>query len=117
AGYTIFDQEALSNITSLLGSPIPKDTTSAFPTSLSTPDTTTILIPSPANPQISTVPDPSAQGSPASPVVGRRRRRETELIQRHHHRQRRSPQPFATPGNVFEPRLSTCKAGASKDIN
>ncbi|CAL4202262.1 unnamed protein product, partial [Meganyctiphanes norvegica] len=45
-----------------------------------------------------------------------RRRRSAQHSQRLH-RQRRSPRPFATPGNVFEPRLSTCKAGASKDLN
>ncbi|XP_042879702.1 uncharacterized protein LOC122258057 [Penaeus japonicus] len=34
-----------------------------------------------------------------------------------HHRGRRSPQPFASPGNVFEPGLSACRAGARRDGN
>jgi len=38
-------------------------------------------------------------------------------INQSHHRQRRRAQPFASPGNVFEPGLTSCRAGASKDIN
>ncbi|XP_042221960.1 uncharacterized protein LOC121866384 isoform X2 [Homarus americanus] len=34
-----------------------------------------------------------------------------------HHRERRSPLPFASPGNVFEPGLSACRAGAKRDGN
>lgn len=34
-----------------------------------------------------------------------------------HHRLRRSPLPFASPGNVFEPGLSACRAGAKRDGN
>nr|XP_053630499.1 uncharacterized protein LOC128687193 isoform X1 [Cherax quadricarinatus] len=34
-----------------------------------------------------------------------------------HHRQRRAPLPFATPGNVVEPGLSACRAGAKRDGN
>ncbi|XP_068235975.1 uncharacterized protein [Palaemon carinicauda] len=34
-----------------------------------------------------------------------------------HNRSRRSPQPHASPGNVFETRLVGCRAGAAIDIN
>ncbi|KAK3871770.1 hypothetical protein Pcinc_023115 [Petrolisthes cinctipes] len=34
-----------------------------------------------------------------------------------HYRNRRSPLPFASPGNVFEPSLSACRAGAKRDGN
>lgn len=32
-------------------------------------------------------------------------------------RSKRAPQPHASPSNVFEPALATCKAGAARDIN
>ncbi|XP_068236161.1 uncharacterized protein [Palaemon carinicauda] len=34
-----------------------------------------------------------------------------------HHRRRRSPLPYASPGNVIEPGLTSCRAGAIRDIN
>ncbi|XP_066940369.1 uncharacterized protein [Macrobrachium rosenbergii] len=34
-----------------------------------------------------------------------------------HHRRKRSPLPFASPGNVIEPGLTSCRAGAIRDIN
>lgn len=34
-----------------------------------------------------------------------------------HNRSRRSPQPHAAPGNVFETRLVGCRAGAARDVN
>ncbi|KAG0727674.1 hypothetical protein GWK47_034150 [Chionoecetes opilio] len=38
-------------------------------------------------------------------------------LPRPHSRQRRAPLPFVSPGNVFEPGLSACRAGARRDGN
>ncbi|KAK8384274.1 hypothetical protein O3P69_009204 [Scylla paramamosain] len=37
--------------------------------------------------------------------------------QHHHHRGRRSTLPHASPGNVIQPLLTACRAGAQRDVN
>ncbi|KAK7081400.1 hypothetical protein SK128_016386 [Halocaridina rubra] len=38
-------------------------------------------------------------------------------VRRSHRRSRRTPLPFAAPGNVFEPSLVGCRAGVERDVN
>ncbi|CAL4245743.1 unnamed protein product, partial [Meganyctiphanes norvegica] len=56
-------------------------------------------------------------GMTAQPTQSHHLGRRSPQSSQSHHRQRRNPQPFATPGNVFEPGLTSCRAGASKDLN
>ncbi|XP_045126713.1 uncharacterized protein LOC123513545 [Portunus trituberculatus] len=58
--------------------------------------------------------------SPSYIAVGGRTFTFLNLLQgpsRPHSRQRRAPLPFVSPGNVFEPGLSACRAGAKRDAN
>ncbi|XP_063848789.1 uncharacterized protein LOC135093439 [Scylla paramamosain] len=58
--------------------------------------------------------------SPSYIAVGGRTITFLNLLQesnRPHSRQRRAPLPFASPGNVIEPGLSACRAGAKRDGN
>ncbi|CAL4109564.1 unnamed protein product, partial [Meganyctiphanes norvegica] len=59
----------------------------------------------------------NVSGMTAQPVQSHHLGRRSPQSPQSHHRQRRNPQPFATPGNVFEPGLTSCRAGASKDLN